>query len=232
MSKVAERMQVAGQSFEATQEYARIGAITGVVTYADGSQLNLFDAFGINNGSPPAEIDFNLDAANPTPGTFRQQCTAVIRTLSTNLGGLPIAGVEALVGDAFFDAMIMLAEIRATYLNTAEAAELRQGYIQANGLIYSSFVFGGINWINYRGIVNGTSFINTDKAYFYPIGVPGLFRTVYAPADYIETVNTMGRPRYVKQYEMQNGKGIHLDTQMNALNYCTRPGALLRGKRT
>jgi len=33
--------------------------------------------------------------------------------------------------------------------------------------------------------------------------VPGLFRTVYAPADYIETVNTQGQRLYGKQYEMQ-----------------------------
>jgi hypothetical protein len=52
---------------------------------------------------------------------------------------------------------------------------------------------------------------------------------VFAPADYVETVNTMGKPRYVKQYTMQNDKGIHLDTQMNALNFCTRPLALQSG---
>jgi hypothetical protein len=62
--------------------------------------------------------------------------------------------------------------------------------------------------------------------------VPGLFRTAYAPADYVETVNTLGRQMYAKQYEMANGKGIHIDTQMNALNYCTRPKALIKGKRT
>jgi hypothetical protein len=28
--------------------------------------------------------------------------------------------------------------------------------------------------------------------------VPGLFRTYYAPADYIETVNTIGQRLYVK----------------------------------
>jgi hypothetical protein len=65
-------------------------------------------------------------------------------------------------------------------------------------------------------------------AYIYPLGVPNLFLTVFAPADYIETVNTMGKPRYVKQYTMQNDKGVHMDTQMNALNWCTRPTTLQR----
>jgi hypothetical protein len=59
-----------------------------------------------------------------------------------------------------------------------------------------------------------------------------LFRTVYAPADYIETVNTIGLPRYAKQYPMPNDKGISLEMQMNALNYCTRPRVLIKGKTT
>ena len=35
MTKVAERQQVAGVSLEATLEYARIGAVKGIVTYAE-----------------------------------------------------------------------------------------------------------------------------------------------------------------------------------------------------
>ncbi len=66
----------------------------------------------------------------------------------------------------------------------------------------------------------------------FPIGVPGLFRTVYAPADYIETVNTQGQRLYGKQWEMQNGKGVNLEFQMNALQYCTRPRVLIPAKRT
>jgi hypothetical protein len=62
--------------------------------------------------------------------------------------------------------------------------------------------------------------------------VPNLFRTYYAPADYNETVNTIGKQFYAKQYEMPNGKGWHFDTQTNELNICTRPRVLLKGKRT
>jgi hypothetical protein len=108
------------------------------------------------------------------------------------------------------------------------AAELRQGYVQT-GLSFGAFPFGGIMWDNYRGAVGGTQFIDPVKAHLFPIGVPNLFRTYFAPADYIETVNTVGQPRYTKQYEMPNGKGIALDSQMNSLDICTRPGVLLVG---
>jgi hypothetical protein len=224
MTKVGERMQLAGQSLEYTQEHTRVGAIKGVITYADGTVLNLFTEYGLVQ---PAAISFPF-SANPATGAVRAKCQEVIRTMGANLDGLMFSGVEAICGDAFFDALIMSPEVRATYLNHVGAAELRTSYISA-GQTWGSFEFGGIIWTNYRGYVSGVPMVETAKAYFYPTGVPNLFATIFAPADYVETVNTMGKPRYVKQYQMQNDKGIHIDTQMNALNFCTRPLALLNG---
>lgn len=227
MTKVGERMQTAGQSLEYTQEHARVGAIKGIVTYADGTVLNLFVEYGI---TPPAAINFPFSTA-PATGNIRQICAQVIRTMGNNLDGQGFQGVEAICGDAFFDALVMCAEVRSTYLNQADASELRTAYI-AGGQTWGSFAFGGILWTNYRGYANGQPMVETGAAYFYPTGVPNLFPTIYAPADYIETVNTMGLPRYVKQYPMPNDKGVHMDTQMNALNFCSRPLALLKGSFT
>jgi hypothetical protein len=171
-------------------------------------------------------INFPLSGATAT-GAVRQACAALIRTMGNNLDGQGFTGVEAICGDAFFDALIMSQEVRATYLNMMDASELRGQYI-SGGQSWGTFAFGGISWTNYRGYAQGAAMVETDKAYFYPTGVPNLFPTVYAPADYIETVNTMGLPRYVKQYPMPNDKGINFDTQMNALNMCTKPAALQR----
>lgn len=230
MGKVAERNRdVILPSFSATEEYQRIGAVKGIITYADGSTVSLFDAFEV---AQPDEIDFDLDNANPTPGILRQMCAGVTRSMGEALEVTPFSGIHAFCGDAFFDDLIKHPEVRATYLNQQAAGELRQGYVSADGLSWGSFEFGGIRWENYRGQVGSTKFVDTDKVHFVPLGAPGFFDTVYAPADYIETVNTVGKRLYAKQYEMQNGKGVHYDVQMNPLSYCTRPNALLRGKRT
>lgn len=221
--KLAEKFAVHSQSLEATQEYARIGAIKGVVTYADASSLDLFSTFGVTQET---EVDFDLDNATPASGALRKKCAGVVRTIAVNLGGVPYSGIGAMVGDAFFDDLIAHPEVRETYLGWVAAQELRNGYA------YGAFPFGGILWENYRGAVGSTSFIDTNKAHIFPIGVPALFRTYMAPADYVETANTMGQRLYAKQYEMLNGKGVHLDTQMNALNICTRPKTLIQGKRT
>lgn len=221
--KVAQRMADHSQDFEATAEYSRLGAVKGIITYADNTTLDLFNTFGV---SQETEIDFDLDNATPASGALRKKCDGAIRLVAANLGGTPYSGVRAEVGDAFWDDLIAHTEVRATYLNQQEASQLRQG------TAYQEFNFGGITWRNYRGAVGGSAMVNTDKAHLYPVGVPGLFRCYYAPADYIETVNTPGQRLYVKQYPMPNDKGINLEIQMNALHLCTRPKTLLKGKRT
>lgn len=213
-----------------TLEYQRVGAIKGVILNGSGSTLyNLFTEFGV---AQEAEVDFDLDNATPASGALRKKCAGIVRKMADNLGGVAVGAIYALCGDAFFDDLLAHPEVRESYKNTDMAAVLRQGYVLPNGVVYGVFEFGGIVWENYRGSVGGTPFIATDACHIFPVGVPGLWRTVYAPADYEETVNTVGLPRYAKQYPTPNGKGRSLEVQMNALNYCTRPKVLMKGKRT
>lgn len=226
--KVSERMMEMRDSLEVTLEHARMGAVIGVITYADSSTLDLFAEFEV---SQDAEIDFDLDNANPAAGALRKKCAGITRQMSKNLGGLPFTGIHALCGDAFFDDLLAHVEVRNTFLNNPAAAQLRAAYIQ-NGQSFGSFDFGGITFENYRGYVGATDFINTDKCHLFPLGVNGLFRSYFAPGDFKETVNRPGQRLYMKQWDMENGKGINLEVQMNVLSLCTRPLALLKGKRT
>lgn len=235
MGKVAERGQLHSQSLAATEEYTRIGAIRGEVIYPalTGETAQTLDLFGTFGVDPIVERDWDLDAGSPAAGVVRKTCAAVYRQIAGVLEGTPFSGVYALCGDNFFDDLIAHTEVRSTYLQQQEAGQLRTGYVDNGaGGSYGSFTFGGITFENYRGSVGSTDFIDSNKAHFFPVGVPGLFRTYFAPADYIETVNTMGQRLYAKQYEMPNGKGVHFDVQLNELNICTRPRVLLRGRRT
>ncbi len=108
---------------------------------------------------------------------------------------------------------------------------MRDSYVGDDRGTYGIFEFGGIVWENYRGAVESNSFIETDDVHLFPIGVPGLFKTAYAPADFTETVNTLGQPLYAKQWAFENGKGTHLAAQKNALSYATRPRLLMHGVR-
>lgn len=227
MTIVNQRLQEhAAHRLDPTLEYQRLGAIKGIILNGDGSPLyNLFTEFGV---SQPSTQYFDLTDASDK-GRIRALCDNIVRSMARRLGGAPLPNVHAFVGDTFWDQLIKNAEIRETFLNQMQASQLREG------TVYQTFNYGGITWENYRGGLGGidgdafTSFIDTDTAYFFPVGVPGLFRTIYGPADYMETVNTIGLPRYARQFPMPNGKGVSIESQMNALSYCTRPTALVQG---
>lgn len=228
--KIANRANEASQFFALTEERQRLEVIkTGTLIDKDDSVL--FDYFTEFGESQAAEVDYDLDNANPAEGALRKKIAALYRAMAATLDGLPFSGIHALCGDAFFDDLIANKEVRETYKNQIEASTLRTAYINTGQSgSWGVFEFGGVTWENYRG---GTSTaVNTDKVHFVPLGVPGLFRTLYAPADYMETVNTMGQRLYAKQWDMPNGKGVNLEFQSNVLHYCTRPRVLLRGKRT
>lgn len=229
VQKVAQHQQMLVRSMAATEEHARMGAVQGVVTYADSTTLDLFSEFSVSQES---EIDFDLDNASPAEGVLRKKCAAVTRQISNILEGVPFTGIHAFCGDNFFDDLLSHKEVRETYKGWNEAQILRDSYVGPNRSSYGIFQFGGIVFENYRGSVGSTGFINTDKVHIFPLGVPGLFRTVYAPADYEETVNTLGQRLYSRTWPMPNGKGRHIDVQMNALQYCSRPKSLIKGKRT
>lgn len=236
IGKVAQRLRTHVNSYAATEEHARMGAIKGIVTYADGSSMNLFTEFGV---SAEAEIDFDLDNASPAEGALRKKCAGIVRQVANLLGGTPFSGLHAFCGDNFFDDLLAHKEVRETFKGWNEAQILREGYVGPNRSSYGIFEFGGIVFENYRGATipaagggAAQTYIDANKCQIFPLGVPGLFKSAYAPADYTETVNTLGRRLYTRQYPMQNGKGVHLDSQMNALQYCSRPKVLIQGKRT
>jgi len=232
VQKVADRLAENASHFDATEEYCRVGAMKGLVTYPAGSvdnDLNLFAEFSVSQRN---EVDFDLDNANPDPGALRKKCAGVVRNIRDDLGMSVVRGVHAMCGDAFFDDLLAHSEVRETYLGWSEAKILREGYISSSVHSVNAFEFGGIVFENYSGSIGSMPFVETDKCHIFPVGVPGLFKTVYAPADYIETVNTRGERLYAKQIRMRNDKGIDIEMQMNALHYCSRPRALIKGKRT
>lgn len=216
-----ERSANMADNLDVTLEYHRVGAIQGVVLDADGSVLfDLFDEFGVEQ---LPEVDFDLDNPNAVEGALLKKCNSVTRAIANELGAVELPGVEALCGDAFFDDLITQKEVRDVY-RYQEAAR------NAAGLVFNWVRYGDITWINYRN--GGFNLINTNKCHLYPTGVKDLFLTRFGPANYIETVNTVGLPRYAKGIVDPWGKRVDFEAQSNPLNLCTRPRTLIQGKRT
>lgn len=223
---VNDRALTMSNSLDVTTEHLMLGAIKGTILDSDGTTViyNLFTEFGVSQAS---EVDFDLDNASPAAGALRKLCAGILRTMSTNLGNATIRGAHAFCGSTFFDQLVSHPEVRETYLNQAQAAELRGGY-------YGERVtFGGITFEEYRGSIGGTDFITATKVHIFPVGVPGLFKLYFGPADYMETVNTIGLPKYMKQsFDPRFNKYVDLEAQSNPLPICTRPKVLIKGKNT
>lgn len=214
-ARINKKLAIARRDLDLTIEFQRIGAVKGQVLDADGSTvlLNLFTEFGVSQQTHDMALD--IDATK-----VAIKCNEVLRKVEDKLGGQVMSGARALCSNEFFDALIGHPAVVETYKYQQGAtlrADRRRG-----------FEFGGIFWEEYRGQVGSTRFIEANAAYVVPEGVPDLFITHYAPAPYMETVNTEGLPFYAKQEMMDFGKGIDIETQSNPLHLCTRPDAIVK----
>lgn len=223
-SVVNEEVENVASEIDMTEENLMLGAVKGTILDADGSVIyNLFDEFDVTQVTP---INFALG----TSGTkVRGKCQQVRRTMSQELkaGNMPFR-IHALCGDAFFDALISHQDVKEAYERYQDGAMLRAD------LTYDVFPFAGIMFENYRGSDDGDVGVADDEAHFFPVGVPNLFRIVYAPSPINGIVNSMGRPRYVlpNLEDTGNGRYQKFEVQANPLPYCTRPRTLIKGTRT
>ncbi len=215
---------------ELTEEYRLLGMIQGKILDADGTSTlyDWFTEFGI---APPTELGFNWAARTGVAEYIRAN---VIRPIKTALQGrdTPNTRIVALCGDNFFDGLTSNAEVRATYLNWQAAQDLRTGLANA----YESFVFGNVEWVNYRSATDSNSVsvgIAADKCRFFPVGVPDMFQKIISPNDEdLNFVNTLGQEYYARQVPDPSGYNAYVELSTDAFNahVCTTPEALLSGR--
>ena len=220
-SVVNDRLAAMKQDLETTEEYHRIGAIHGHIKDSDGSTTiyNLFTEFEATEQTQ----DFAFTTATTD---IRAKIVAVKRKVDDALGATPYKGLHCFCGDNWWDAFIGHAIVKTAFERWRDGEALRADYR------FRGFSYAGCTFENYRGSVSGVSFINTDQARFFPIGVPGLFKTYYAPADFMETANTVGLPIYAKKERMDFDRGIRLHVQKNPLCICTRPRCLVKATKS
>jgi hypothetical protein len=200
---------------EVTLEHLRAGAVQGIILDADGSTLyNLFTEFGVVQQTQA----FAFTVATTD---IRAVAVAVARKVEDALQSESYTSLHALCGATFFDALISHATVREAY-KYQEGAQLRDD-------LRNGFRFGGIDWEEYRCKVGTTSFVAATEAFVFPIG-SGIFKTYFAPADFIETVNTRGLPLYAKQGPDPSGfnRFVAVTTQANPLPICSAPRAVVK----
>lgn len=206
------------QDLTMTLEHLRVGAIKGIVTTKSGKVLHdLYSRFGI---AVPAAVSLKLDVEATKVASLWQD---VIYSIEDDLDE-PYDGIHVFTGRDFHKALWTHKSVTETFLYNSGAVVLRQD-------VPDVFQFGGATWERYRTGAKATAnlgapYIAANEARVVVKGVPDLFITRFAPADYEETVNSIGLPFYMKQYPTPNGKGRNIEVQMNPINLCTKPKTL------
>jgi len=219
--KINDRLQVMRNKHDITLEYLRMGALKGQIIDGDLNVItDLFSEFGITQQT----FTFNFSSAD---ADILSTCRNVVRYISQSLHGESMSMVKAYVAADFMDQLVRHPSVKETWANWNAAAEIR-------GLTpTSTFRCSGIEFEEYSDIVslrNGTSvpMVADNEGHAFPVGTVDMYGTHCAPADFNETVNTIGLAYYAKLSERKHGRGYDLHTQSNPLPLCYRPQCLVK----
>lgn len=216
--RVEKKAQKHAKDLTMTLEHQRRGAIMGNVTSKSGKVLhNLYSVFGI--AAPlPVSLDLANDAAIVT-----KILDDLKHSIEDDLDAM-YDGLHVFNGSVLHSEIWHHKSVRETFIYHHGAEMLR-------GAVPDVYQLGAITFERYRTGKKATAdagadYIAEGEGRVVAKGVPDLFITRFAPADYEETVNTEGLPFYAKQYASPNGKGRNLEVQMNAISLCTQPATL------
>lgn len=178
----------------------------------------------------PGSTEFGAAASSvaiavQTNGTkLRQEVyNKLILPIEAALDGETFSGVTVLCSDGYWSDLIEASALKETFLNTAQASELR-------GAVPMSFVAMGVTWARYRG--TSACKIPDNQAIAVPTGVSGTFFQAFAPNDTLESVGAgaMGQPYYLGSKALtdsQGTKGWEISIQSHPKIICGRPACVI-----
>ena len=220
-SVVNDKMAVLKRNLEMTREFHRLGAVKGVVLDSDGTTVlhNLFTTFGVTKKT--ATINFPA-TASAKENVILSAILGAKRKAEQAMGGNPYGHFEAVIGSNFYDYLTGHSLVRQYFEDwLARRADFGDNDRRSRG-----FTYGGVTFYEASEVVGGQKLVADNKGHLYPVG-PGIWQTYNAPADWMETVNTVGLPFYARMDERKAGRGYDLEVQGNPLTICLYPEALV-----
>lgn len=219
---VNDKLMTMRAKHDITLEYLRWGALSGIILDADGSTLlNLFTFLGVT----PEVQDFALDSSSTL---VRTKILALKRYYEVTVQGVMYDHIHVMCSDTFFDALITHDDFKLAW----ERAQAGQSFRDD---LRNGFLWAGVFFENFSGLsadIAGTPipFITADTALAFPVGggAASLYSTYFAPAQFIEAVNTPGLPVYAKQKVEDFETGVRIYTESNPLPICRRPEVLVQ----
>lgn len=233
----AKKMREMRTKLEQTKEWMMTGVLRGGIVQdgAGTTIVNLYSTYGISQTSTAFALTTSTtDVAGKT--------SAVQRNIQAALHGDACTGYVAFCSDGFFDALLGHPNVQKTYqyLQNPDGLNLTLNYSFGSSVVQGpdgvfrvvkGFKWQGVTWINYSGSVTDATgaaqvMIDANSAYMIPTGTEA-FKVFYAPADYMETVNTEGLPFYAKVApDLKFNKGVEIECQSNPLPICLKPAVI------
>lgn len=205
------------QNLQTTIAFHQCRALNGQILDADGTTVlvDLLAEMGVSQQTHDMGLDD--DATH-----VRTEVLAAKRKSERALGSATPDRWIALCSPTYFDAMSAHPAVEGAFDRPRDGAYLRED-------LREGFEFADVLFMEQRDLIDGgPAFIPENTAFLCPYGVPGLFETYFAPANYIEAVNEPGLPLYARAEEMKFGKGYELQAQSNPISIIRRPRAVIK----
>ncbi len=218
-AKLAEKYVSMRDNHDVTEEFAKAGAISGILRDADGSVIyDWHQEFKVSRNTH--DIDFTDVSIN-----LRDELIAAKRKGEKAIGGtLLYSGWKLVCTPTIFSAITSHPSIVAAYERWQDGAFLRadnrKGFMIADDIEVVSY---------HNNTVGSVEFITEGESYLVP-NSQNLFQSRFAPADTMEAANTIGLPLYMMSEPMDFGRGVDLATEQNAIYYAVLPKAIVRIK--
>lgn len=220
-SVVNDMLVTLKRNLDMTREFHRLGAVKGVVLDADGATVlhDLFQTFGVTQ----TKVDVTIPATAPDKDNpILASILAAKRKAEQAMAGNPYSHFEAIVGSDFYDAITGHALVRKYFEDWLS----RKADYGDNDYRRRGFTYGSVTFYEASEVVGGQTLVAATKGHLYPVG-PGIWKVYNAPADWMETVNTVGLPFYARMDERRRGRGYDVEVQANPLTLCIYPEALV-----
>ncbi|MEN3142326.1 major capsid protein [Ochrobactrum sp. WV_118_8] len=218
-AKLAEKYVSMRDNHDVTEEFAKAGAISGILRDADGSVIyDWHQEFKVSRNTH--DIDFTDVSIN-----IRDELIAAKRKGEKAIGGtLLYSGWKLVCTPTIFSAITSHPSVVAAYERWQDGAFLRadnrKGFMIADDIEVVSY---------HNNTVGDVEFITEGESYLVP-NSQNLFQSRFAPADTVEAANTIGLPLYMMSEPMPFGRGVDLATEQNAIYYAVLPKAIVRIK--
>jgi hypothetical protein len=227
VAALVNRKQIAMRRKHAiTLEHMRMGALRGEILDSDGSSLlNLFNEFGVSQKT----VDFVLGTAGTD---VKAKAREVVSYMEDNLMGETMSGIHVLASPEWYDKFIGHAKVEEIFKyydgqNNPLRQDVRRGF-PFHGLTIEEYR-GSASYMQENGTYGSRRFIPAGEAIAFPIGTQDVFSTYWAPADFMDTVNTMGEEIYVRTaVDPEFQRWVKLHSQSNPLPIVKRPALVVK----